>query len=165
MNTFFGRTRLKWASNAFFFTRICMLHREPEGGNDAFQDDSGVFSARERSNSLRRVRKFKRTREAMISAIPSHWMAKTCSCNNRYALPTETGISMEIRIEPSPIPVLGIPILSSRGGSTVPNKANKRPHFQNMEIWNPENSCTDQMSNTMLVPPVRIQKLFCRAGM
>lgn len=57
----------------------------------------------------------------IITAIPVHCMARTCSCSTMNAMVTETGNSIEETILPKPKPVCGKPLFSRIGGNTVPN--------------------------------------------
>src|SRR3546814_9900607 len=54
----------------------------------------------------------------MMSTIPVHCIISTCSSSRSQAEETDTGISMEIRMEPRPMPARGMPRLSNNGGKT-----------------------------------------------
>lgn len=63
----------------------------------------------------------------IITAIPVHCIARTCSCKRTKAIVTETGNSNEETILPKPNPVCGKPLFKRIGGNTVPKIANGNP--------------------------------------
>lgn len=78
-------------------------------------------------------RRFMAAMAKIISATPAHCRGITVSLRIKCANKMDTGISTEDTILPRPIPVLGKPLVNSRGGNMVPNRARKAPHFQMTE--------------------------------
>src|SRR5687767_546638 len=100
------------------------------------------------------------TTEAMISTTPIHCSRLTSSFSNHQAMQTDTGISIAISIDPSPIPVLGKPMLNNKGGSRVPDIASQIPHSRKTAPLNVLGICTHNIISTMAVAPAKFQKLL-----
>ena len=64
----------------------------------------------------------------IITAIPAHCIANTCSCKTINARVTESGNSNDDTILPKPKPVCGKPLFNRIGGNTVPNNESINPH-------------------------------------